>query len=117
MSHFRLGLLAVITAIAVAAPAAASGSIIPRTGFYEGWDGFNHIRFYYAGREKKLENINIGGEYFGRATVQGAQWHHTCYLGHLCTRGSWTAAHHISGIWNDSLQGGDVHFEAIWVGA
>src|SRR5437016_3504592 len=113
MPRIRVALVALVAA-ALVAPATASASIIPRSGFYQGWDGFNHLRFYYSGVRKKLEDIIIGGEYFGTATVQGAQWHHTCYAGHLCTRGTWTASHHISGIWNDSLQGGDVHFNAIW---
>src|SRR4051794_35191444 len=114
MSSVRVALLALVAA-ALIVPAAAAGAVIPRSGFYEGSDGWNHVRFYYNSAKKKLLDIRIGGEYFGTATVQGAQWHHTCYAGHLCTRGSWTAAHHISGIWNDSYQGGDVHFNAIWI--
>jgi len=116
MSRMRLPLLiALLAALALPAFASASGSIIPRSGFYEGSDGWNKVRFFYNSAKKQLLDINIGGESFGNATVSGAQWHHTCYDGHLCTRGTWTAAHHISGIWNDSFQGGDVRFNAVWV--
>src|SRR3954451_22344659 len=107
MSRLRLPLLiALLVALALPAFASAQTSIIPRAGFYEGSDGWNHIRFFYNRTKRMLLDIRIGGEYFGNATVSGAQWHHTCYAGHLCTRGNWTAAHHISGLWNDSLQGG-----------
>jgi len=120
MSRIRLSLLLAVGALVVtAAPAAPSGSILPAAGFYQGYDSHhNPVRFYYSSQRRLLENIEIGGEHFGNATVSGAQWHHTCngYRRDRCTRGHWTARHHVAGIWNDPNQGGDVHFNAVWKG-
>ena len=117
MSHARRALLGVLAvALLHAAPTTAQTPVIPAPGWYEGYDRAKHkVTFYYS-RSHGLQHITIAGTHFGSASVQGRQWHHTCYQGRFCTRGQWTASHHVSGIWNDSHQAGEGHFNATWRG-
>jgi hypothetical protein len=120
MSSRRITLLLAAAVLATtAAPAVPQGSILPAAGFYQGFDSYhNAVRFYYSSHLRKLENLEIAGEHFGSASVSGARWHHTCngYRRDRCSRGHWTARHHVAGIWNDPNAGGDVHFNAVWKG-
>lgn len=116
MSRIRPTLLGLVIALATALAPTAHASVLPAHGFYEGYDAHKRfVRFYYSSEKHQLINIIIGGVHFGNAPVQTPRWHHYCNH-NLCTRGHWTADHHVSGIWNNTHAGGDVHFNAVWKG-
>jgi hypothetical protein len=116
MSRTALRVVLAAAAFATAAAPAATASVLPAHGYYTGYDArHNYLHFYFSAQKQMLVHVTIGGVLFGDYPVQGHQFHHRCNR-HLCTRGQWTANHHISGIWNSSLQGVDVHFNAVWRG-
>lgn len=89
---------------------ATSGFVLPYEGHYLGVDTHHRtIRFQMRGG--RIMHFFVNHTAFPDAHLQGHQWHHTCG-NNLCTRGNWTTDVMVEGKWNDSRQGGDVHFTA-----
>lgn len=88
-----------------------SGRVLPYDGRYMGQDTHHRLVRFVLSRGQ-ITHFSVSGHAFPNAQVQGHQWHHTC-AHNLCTRGYWTTDTTVEGKWNDSRQGGDVHFTAM----
>lgn len=99
---------AVAAATTAQVPQATSLRVLPFDGHYLGMDAHHRtVRMVLHGG--RITHFFVNHTRFPDASLQGHQWHHTCGDS-LCTRGSWTTDTTVEGRWNDSRQGGDVHF-------
>ncbi|WP_395658662.1 hypothetical protein [Nocardioides sp.] len=97
-------------------PGVHARSVLPAVGHYQGRDGHNrHITFSYDGHA--IHNVRANGHLLvTRASVSGAQVHHTCdHSTRKCVRGHWFNDHTFQGTWNDPNQGHESYFQAHYI--